>query len=128
MGSTVMFSLETAHFPYPAHTELTVRVWRHHGGYVFVGKDRLIGESQLPLGPELEDFFQRSLQLPLSKQGAHAGVVWLQFGLVQKEDASTDSTLSSIAGSVGEAVSGSVAVMSAMVSGMEGKARTASLR
>merc|ERR1712216_597469 len=68
-------------------------------------------------------------------QEAHAGVVWLQFGLApkdeQKDEQSPLSTLASIssaAGSVGEAVGGGVAALSAFYAGTEGRARSAILR
>merc|ERR1712216_885754 len=96
----------------------------------------MVGEAQLPLGPEIEDAYPRSLQLPISKLDRHAGAVWIEFGLKQKEDVAeephADSALTTFAsvaaGAVGEAVNGSVAVWGAMLSGTEGRARTASLK
>ncbi|CAK0840652.1 unnamed protein product [Prorocentrum cordatum] len=41
-----------------------------------------LGEGVIPLGPELEDGELRSIQLPLSRAGAHVGAIDLRYQLV----------------------------------------------
>jgi hypothetical protein len=139
-ASTVKFSPDICDFDYTAHPVLSIRVWRRPGvQQMFLAKDRLVGDVQLPLGKELEDGFPRSLCLPLSKASCHAGAVWIQFNLSEKaaekaveqpavEPSSPQRFASVAAGVVGDVVTGGVTVVGAMVTGAEGRARNARLR